>query len=41
MQREQLRLLQIGQHPGELALGQLEAADLPAELLAGPRVLSR
>src|SRR5262249_13191379 len=41
MQREQLAALQVGQHPGQLGLGQLEAADRLAELLTGARVVQR
>jgi hypothetical protein len=41
VQREQLRAGQVGEHPGELALGQLEPADLLAELLPGPGVVGR
>src|ERR1700728_726163 len=39
VQREELGPGQVGQHPGQLALGQLEAGDLAAELLPGRGVL--
>src|SRR5215469_17753550 len=39
VEREQLSPLQVSEHPGELALGELEAADLPAELLPRPGVV--
>ena len=41
VQREQEALLQLERHVGELGLGELEAADRPAELLAGRRVRQR
>src|SRR3984885_1753560 len=39
VQREELGPGQVGQHPGQLALGQLEAANLASELLPGRGVL--
>src|SRR5579862_2143080 len=41
VQCQELSPLQVSQHPGELALGQLETADLPPELLARPGVVGR
>ena len=41
VQREQLRARQVREHPRQLALGELEPADRPPELLARARVRHR